>query len=316
MLKSRLAFVGVGTMGGPMALRLQAAGHDVVACDTQAAALAGLAGAGVRTVQSPAEAASQAEIVFVCLPSPAVVRDVALGVDGIAEGKAARIYVDMSTTGSDTARAVAAGLRARGIAAVDAPVSGGVAGARRGTLAIMASGDRAAYDRVLPLLRCMGKEIFFVGDKPGLAQTAKVVNNLLAATAMVASCEAVVMGVKAGLDPQALLEVINAGSGRNMATADKFPRAILPRTFDVGFRTRLMYKDVSLCLEEAEKLGVTMWVANSVRQMCGFAAAQGRPDEDFTEIIKHMERWAGVEVRGAAPRGEAAAPLPAPPGRQ
>jgi len=308
---STLAFIGVGTMGGPMALRLRAAGHEVVACDTQPDALARMAAAGIGTARTPAEAASQADIVFVCLPTPAAVREAALGAGGIADGGKARIYVDMSTTGSETARAVAAGLQARGIAAVDAPVSGGVGGARGGTLTIMASGDRAAYDRVLPLLRCMGKEIFFVGDKPGLAQTAKVINNLLAATAMVASCEAVVMGVKAGLDPQALLEVINAGSGRNMATADKFPRAILPRSFDVGFRTRLMYKDVSLCLEEAEKLGVTMWVANSVRQMCGFAAAQGRPDEDFTEIIKHMERWAGVEVRGADPRGQAAAPPPA-----
>lgn len=300
-MKSKLGFIGLGTMGAPMALRLIAGGYSLVVCDKSARASSELAAAKAHVVATPAEVASEAEIVFVCLPSPAAVHEVALGANGICEGNTAKTYVDMSTTGSRMAKTIAGKLADYGIASVDAPVSGGVAGARKGTLTIMVSGDSDSFDRIRPLLTLMGEKIFFVGESAGNAQTVKVINNLLAATAMVASCEAMVMGVKAGLDPKMLLEVINSGSGRNMATADKFPRAILPRTFDIGFKTRLMYKDVSLCLEEAELLGVPMWVANSVKQLCGFAAVQGHPDEDFTEIIKYMERWAGVEVCSKTP---------------
>lgn len=297
----KLGFIGTGAMGAPMALRLQANGNSLIACDTNASVSSELAAAGIAIAKTPAEVASEADIVFVCLPSPDVVREVAFGANGILDGKRAKIYVDMSTTGADTARRVARKLREHGITSVDAPVSGGIRGASEGTLTIMVSGDRGSYDRVLPLLKILGKKIFFVGATSGQAQTAKVINNLLAATAMISSCEAMVMGVKAGLNPQTLLEVINAGSGRNMATADKFPRSILPRTFDNGFKTRLMYKDVKLCLDEAEQLGVPMWVASTVKQVCGFAAAQGRPEEDFTEVIKYMEQWVGVEVRGEPP---------------
>ncbi len=301
-MEPNLGFIGLGAMGAPMAHRLQAAGYRLVACDTNASALAGLAGSGAAIAATPADVASQADITFVSLPTPEVVRAVALGDDGIRNGKSTKIYVDMSTTGATTAQTVARQLLTCGIASVDAPVSGGVRGARDGTLTIMVSTDPASYQRVLPLLEVLGKKILYVGAAAGLAQTAKVINNLLAATAMVASCEAVVMGTKAGLDPQTLIDVINSGSGRNGATAEKFPRSILPRTFNHGFKTQLMYKDVKLCLEQAEQLGIPMWVGNAVKQMCGFAAAQGRPEEDFTEIIKHFEHWAGVEVRGTLPR--------------
>lgn len=298
VVKPRIGFVGLGNMGGPMALRLLAEEHDLVVFDVNADAVAGLAAAGATVVRAPAEVADEAQTVFVSLPSADVANAVALGSDGLCHGRAMKRYVDMSTTGATAARAIADVLREYGISSVDAPVSGGVRGAKAGTLSIMVAASDTDYDAVLSLLSILGKTIFRVGAVAGQAQTAKVINNLLAATAMIASSEAMVMGVKAGLDAQVLLDVINACSGRNMATADKFPRVILPRTFDNGFRTSLMRKDVKLCLEGAEQLGATMWVGSAVNQVCGFAASQAAPDEDFTEVIKHFERWAHVEVRG------------------
>src|SRR5262249_44748082 len=187
-------------------------------------------------------------------------------------------------------------LASRRIVAMDAPVSGGVAGAKKGTLAVMVSGQRDRHDALRPALESIGK-VFYLGDKPGLGQTMKLANNLLSATAMAISCEAMVMGVKAGLDARVMVEVINAGSGRNSATQEKFPRSILPRTFDYGFATGLMYKDVKLCLEEAEALGVPMWVASAVRQLWLLANTELGPDSDFTRIIECVERWANVQVK-------------------
>jgi 3-hydroxyisobutyrate dehydrogenase-like beta-hydroxyacid dehydrogenase len=131
-----------------------------------------------------------------------------------------------------------------------------------------------------------------------MGQTMKLANNLLSATALAISSEAIVMGVKAGLDPKVMIDVINAGSGRNSATQDKFPKAILPRTFDFGFATGLLYKDVMLCLEQAEALGVPMLVGNAVRQLLAITKARQGFDSDFTTMVKCVEEWAGVEVKG------------------
>jgi len=139
-----------------------------------------------------------------------------------------------------------------------------------------------------------------VGERPGLGQTMKLCNNLLSATALAISSEAMVLGVKAGLDPKMMLDVINTGSGRNSATQDKFPRSVLPRTFDFGFGTGLMYKDVRLCMEEAERLGVQMWVGPAVRQMWLQACMELGPESDFTAIVKCVERLAQVEVSAAS----------------
>ena len=136
------------------------------------------------------------------------------------------------------------------------------------------------------------------GERPGMGQTMKLANNLMSATALAITSEAMVMGVKAGLDPKIMLEVINAGSGRNSASQDKFPRSVLPRTFDFGFTHELLYKDVKLCLDEAEALGVPMWVGNAVCQLLGVAKVRQGPSADITTIVKCVEEWAGVEVKG------------------
>jgi 3-hydroxyisobutyrate dehydrogenase-like beta-hydroxyacid dehydrogenase len=161
----------------------------------------------------------------------------------------------------------------------------------------MVSCPKPALAEVEPILKTFGR-IFFTGEKPGLAQVAKLANNLLAAAALVVSSEAMAMGVKAGLDARVLLDIINAGSGRNSATQDKFPRSILPGTFDFGFATALSYKDVRLCVDEAEAMGVPMVVGGAVRQMLAVTNARFGPQSDFTCIAKVVEEWAGVQIRG------------------
>ena len=193
---------------------------------------------------------------------------------------------------------VAEGFKPRNIALVDAPVSGGITGAVDGTLAVMVSCPKATYREVEPMLKQFGK-LFYTGEKPGLAQTAKLANNLMAAAAMVVTSEAMAMGVKAGLDAKVLIDIINASSGRNSATQDKFPRAVLPGTFDFGFATGLSYKDVRLCVDEAEAMGVPMVVRRApCAQMLAVTNAKFGAASDFTSIAKVLEEWAGVEMRG------------------
>jgi 3-hydroxyisobutyrate dehydrogenase-like beta-hydroxyacid dehydrogenase len=292
-----IGFVGVGRMGGPMAGRLLDAGHTLTVFDTSAEAMAPLRARGVDVAQSAEDVASKAEIVMMSLPTPPVVQAVSLGDRGILRGSRVKTLIDLSTTGPSVAKVVGAAAGDRQVAWLDSPVSGGVIGATKGTLAVMVSGPKATFDAMEPLLKVFGKT-FFVGDKPGLAQIAKLANNLLAASALVLSSEAMAMGVKAGLDAKVLIDIINAGSGRNSATQDKFPKAILPGTFDFGFATGLSYKDVRLCIDEAEAMGVPMVAGAAVRQMLAVTQARFGANSDFTCIAKVLEEWAGVQIRG------------------
>jgi 3-hydroxyisobutyrate dehydrogenase-like beta-hydroxyacid dehydrogenase len=296
-MAEQIGFVGVGRMGGRMARRILDAGFGLTIFDTSDQAVEPLMAHGARRAGSPAAVASEAEIVLASLPMPPVVEAVALGPGGIAEGTRAKIFIDTSTTGATYAKKVAAGLAAKGIAAVDAPVSGGISGAERGTLAVMVSCSEETFAKAKPVLDCIGK-VFFVGREPGQGQTMKLLNNLLSATAMAISSEAVVMGVKAGLDAQQILDVINAGSGRNSATQDKIPRCVIPRKFDFGFAVGLLNKDVRLCLQEADALGIPMVVGSAVRQMLAITTASEGVDADMTEMVRPLEKWVGVQVGG------------------
>jgi 3-hydroxyisobutyrate dehydrogenase-like beta-hydroxyacid dehydrogenase len=282
-------------MGGPMAARLLAAGHQVTVFDTSAAAVEQLTAQGARAAGSVADAARGSRIVMVSLPSPAIVRAVAADVaqvDGVA------VFVDLSTTGPAASQAAAATLQAAGIPLVDAPVSGGVKGAASGKLTLMISGQAAAVECVKPLLEVLGR-VIVVGDRPGLGQTLKLANNLMSAASLAIACEAMAMGVKAGLDPAVMLEVINASSGRNSATQDKIPKHVLNRKFDFGFANALSFKDVRLCLDEAEALGVPMVVGAAVRQMLSITQQVCGPDADVTDMIRVVENWAGCRIGGA-----------------
>ncbi len=295
MAESTLGFIGVGRMGGRMAKRLIQAGYSLTIFDTSDDAARPLVEMGARRLDSAAAVASEAEIVLISLPTPPIVEACALGAKGVGEGTKVKYFVDTSTTGSTYAKRIAAGLAPKGIVSVDAPVSGGLAGAANGTLAVMVSCPDEAFEKVKPVLEVLGK-VFRLGTEPGMGQTMKLLNNLLSATAMAISSEALVMGVKAGIDPNLVMEVINAGTGRNSATVDKIPRFVIPRTFNVGFGIALLNKDVRLCLEEADALGVPMVVGTAVRQLLAITQASEGQAADMTEVVKTVERWAGVKV--------------------
>jgi 3-hydroxyisobutyrate dehydrogenase-like beta-hydroxyacid dehydrogenase len=292
-----IGFIGLGNMGLPMARRLIEAGHRLVVFDQRKEAMDKLAALGASAASSPKDVADCAETVMASLPSLQASLEVATGKNGVIEGKRIRRFVDLSTVGSQMAVRIHDLLAKRGVVQVDSPVSGGVGGAEKGTLAVMVSGPRAEFEAVKLPLAVIGK-LFFIGEKPGSAQTMKLANNLLSATAVVATSEAVVMGVKAGLDPAVMIDVINAGSGMNTASRDKFPRSILPRSFDFGFATGLMVKDVRLCLEEAKSLGLSMEVAEAVGRLWEVVIREMGSESDFTSAIKPIESAAGVVVGG------------------
>ena len=290
-----VGFIGLGNMGFPMARRLIQENHDVIAFDTSGAALERVVALGARAASSPKDVANRAETVMASLPSPAASMEVATGDAGVIEGSRIKRYVDLSTVGSQTAVRIHDRLAEREIVAIDSPVSGGVSGAEKGSLAIMVSGPRAEFEVVRTVLEAIGRPLY-VGEKPGSAQTMKLANNILAANVLVATAEVIVMGVKSGLDAGVMIDVLNAGSGATSASRDKFPRAILPRTFDYGFATGLMVKDLRLYLDEAEALGVPAQVAETIGRLWEAAARDQGLDSDFTTVIKPFEKAAGVTV--------------------
>ena len=293
-----IGFIGLGKMGFPVARRLIEGKHRLVVFDQRQQAVDGLVALGAEAASSPKEVADRTETVLASLPSLQASLEVATGPDGVIEGSRVRRFVDLSTVGSHMAVRISDLLAKRKIAQLDSPVSGGVGGAEKGTLAVMVSGPKADFEAVKAALEVIGK-VFFIGTKPGSAQTMKLANNLLSATAIVATSEAVVMGVKSGLDPGVMIDVINAGSGMNTASRDKFPRSILPGSFDFGFATGLMVKDVRLCLEEAKAMGLSMEVAEAVGRLWEVVIREIGAESDFTAAIQPIERAAGVLVGGA-----------------
>ena len=298
----KLGFIGLGKMGALMATRLVDAGHAICVFDTNDEALSALADKGATVAESARDLANKSDIVFASLPTPDVVRSVAFGDDGIGSDVAGKYFIDLSTTGPRVAKLVAEGLAQRGMTAIDCPVSGGMAGAQSGKLALMVSCPRQAFEHVQDLLAILGRPTF-VSEASGAAQSLKLANNLLAACALAISSEAFVFGVKSGLDPQIMSDVFNQSSGRNTATVDKFPRSVFTGAFDFGFSTGLAYKDVRLCLDEAEALGIPTPVGNAVRQILNITQSLFGADSDFTSVIRPYEQWANAEVRAVAVKG-------------
>jgi 3-hydroxyisobutyrate dehydrogenase-like beta-hydroxyacid dehydrogenase len=293
----RLGIVGLGAMGARMARRLLDAGHEVAVHDAAPAAADALAASGATACASAREVADRATIVLVSLPAPEIVAAVARELIGGAE---LRTYVDLSTTGPDVAEEVADLLAAAGIGCVDAPVSGGPAGAEAGRLTLMVAAAPEAVAEARPVLERLGS-LLVVGDRPGQGQTVKVINNLLSASAIAITAEAVALGVKAGIDPATLLDVVHVSSGASNAASTKFPQQVLTRRFDHGFRLALMAKDVRLCLAEAQRRGVPMLLGGLVAQLWTLGEAHTDEGADCTEIVRLIEGWAGttIESQGA-----------------
>jgi 3-hydroxyisobutyrate dehydrogenase len=292
-----IGFIGLGIMGSRMAARLVAAGHALVVHDVSEAAVAALVEKGAKAASSAAEVATRSDVVLLSLPKPDVVEAVLTGAGGVIEGTRAKTVIDTSTTGAQVIVRAAPKLAAKGMTLIDAPVSGGVPGAANGTLTVMVGGDPATFETVRPILEIIGKNIMHMGDKPGSGQAMKLVNNMLSAAGTLAAMEVLVVGAKAGLDPQKMLDVINTSSGRCFGTEVKIPECILPGTFPMRFSTDLLHKDVALGVAEAEAMGARMWVVKCARDLLAYSKEQGDGARDYAHIITYFEAWAGGDAK-------------------
>lgn len=295
--QAEIGFIGLGAMGGGIARRLAQAGIKLHVYDIDPSKTAAFAKWNVVVHSNPKSIADAVEVVFACLPDIEVSKTVAYGAEGVIHGKKLKVYLETSTIGRRPVIDIAKTLSTKNISVLDCPVSGGPRGADDGTLAIMVAGDAAVIESIRGLLNLIGKKVFEIGPDPGMAQMMKLVNNIISASNMASAFEALVLGAKAGLDADLMVDVINASTGRNSATTDKVPKSVLPGTFDYGASTHTLHKDITLGLIEAEELKVPMWVANNTRQVWEFAMTQGGTDLDFTTLIQYYEKWAGVVVR-------------------
>ena len=298
-MSSIIGYLGLGNMGQPMASRLMDAGNNISVYDIAETAINPLLERQALQASSPRDLADKSEIVICSLPSNSVIREAVLGTGGLIEGKKIRVYVSACTTGSAFAEEITEALEKKGIATLEAPISGGPPGARAGTLSVMVSGPKDAYEELIPYFKAYGKKIVYCGEKPGLAQVLKLANNILFATSLAVTSEALAMGVKAGIDPNVMLEAIQAGTGRNAATDLVIPTSVLPRSFDFGASIEILLKDVNLALEEGEKQGVPQFVCQQTRQMLLLAAHKGWNQRDVSEWFKLVEEWAGIEIRSS-----------------
>jgi len=294
-MTTHVGFLGLGQMGAPMAERLLGPEVQLHVFDPRPEAMAPFVARGAKAQASPKEVADAASIVLACLPDGKVSEQAALGPEGVIHGSAIRIHAEMSTIGRPTVERIAEGLAARGIAMVDTPVTGGPPGARAGTLALMIAGAPEAVATLRPVLERIGRRLFVLGERPGQGQAMKLVNNQLLAANMVSAFEALALGAKAGLDPDTMVEVVNAGTGRSFVSSDIMP-AVLSRRFGFGAAIAVVDKDVSLGLEEAQALGVPMWGIEQAARVWHFAASHGMAVDDISELARLMECWAGVEI--------------------
>ena len=296
----QLGFIGVGNIGTPMCNHLLQAGHTVLVYDVNAAHLARMVNLGAQAAASPQAVAHACDIVFSSLPGPREVEQVALGTDGIiAAARLGLIYVDLSTNFPSVARRVCAALAAHGVVMLDAPVSGGVAGAERGTLAVMVGGEKPAFDICRPLLAHIGANIYHVGAI-GSGCVAKLVNNMLAFVNTVAACEGMLLGVKAGVEPQMLHDIIQTSSGASWAMR-QFPQKIFAGDYSPGFTIDLAHKDLRLALEMGDELSVPLMMGSVCINFMRQIRAQGRGGDDLSGLMRLLEEQLGMQVRVPLP---------------
>jgi 3-hydroxyisobutyrate dehydrogenase len=298
-----IAFIGLGNMGRPMVRRLLAAGHEVFAHDLQPDARAATGADGATVTGTIGSTVAAADIVILMLPDSAIVSGVLHDPDVIAALRPGSVVVDMGSSRPEMTRELGVELAARGVQFIDAPVSGGVSGAERGTLAIMVGGSPEAIDRVAPALTTMGRVIR--AGPLGAGHAIKSLNNLLSATHLWITSEAIVVGERFGLEPTVMLEIFNQSSGRSGSTENKWPNFILSETYGSGFGLRLMLKDIRIAVELAERTGAPHDLGEAVVDLWARAAAELPVDADHTEVA----RWIAAE-----PDEEADAPLTAPAG--
>lgn len=291
-----VGFIGLGMMGAHMARHIANAGFRLHVFDANEDAAKRLSVIGAIVHSSPRSVSDAADAVLVCLPTPDIVEQVALGTDGLIHGRRATLYADHSTTGPTVARKVADQLAKAGIKSLDAPLAGGSRGAEAGTLSVMVSGDEEAFSSLLPVFQSFGRNVKLVGREAGQGQALKLVNNIIVGANLVVAAEAVLLGVKFGLEAETVLQMLNASTARSFVTEDLIEKRILDRNFDFGFRLELMCKDLRLCLAEAEAAGVPMPVSALARSFYDTANENGMTGRDMTVVIDELERAAGVMI--------------------
>ena len=284
MMDATIGFIGLGSMGRPIATNAAAAGFDLVCFD--AAGTSERLPAGAQAADSAADVFARCDTALISVPDGAATTAL---IDELecAQPRLVTTVIDLSTVGPMVARQSAARLEPLGVTYCDGPVSGGVAGARAGTISLMFAGPTAVFYAHRSVLDAVAGNVFHVGERAGQGQAMKLLNNFLSAVALAATSEAIAFGVAEGLDMQAMLDVVNVSSGRNTATADKFPNRVITGTFDAGFRTQLMNKDVALFLESAVAAGTSAVVADAVGRQWA-AAHEAMPGSDFSEIWKFV----------------------------
>ena len=293
----RIGFIGIGAMGKPMALNLLKAGHELYVFDVVAAAVADMVAQGGQACTSPKELAQKTEAVITMLPNAKIVESTLTGENGLLAGsRPGQVFIDMSSVSAGSTKLMAKLAGEKGVGYVDAPVSGGVAGATAGTLTIMVGGSADDVAKVQPILQAMGKNIHHVGEV-GAGDSIKVVNNLLLGINTAAVAEALVLGVKSGLSPQVMLDIIKGSSGRSYALEAKTPGFILKNNFAAGFAIDLQYKDLELAAETAKSLGMPLPLGSMAQQIFEMARAKGLGREDISAVIKVWEELVGVQVR-------------------
>ncbi len=296
--RARIGFIGLGVMGGRMAGTLARAGHALAVHDVDRDKVGALAAAGAAAGASPKEVAQRSDIVFTSLPLPATVRSVYLGPDGVLEGvRPGVVLVDTSTVDPETSRAVSVAAAARGVQYLDAPVSGGWREAETGALVIIVGGDRAAFDQVRDVLAVLGPAIHYAGPS-GAGSVVKLVNNVMSMGNVLVAAEAFVLGVRAGMEPQRLLDILRTSAGRSYHFEKRFPN-ILARNFAPGFTVDLARKDLGLAVDMARSHDVPVPATSLLHQLYNACAGLGEGQNDFAAIIKLFESWTRMEIKGA-----------------
>lgn len=292
----KIGFIGTGQMGRRMAKRILDAGYDLTVHDLNKEAATTLLEKGARWESTPKEVAQSCDIVFSSLPTPQSTEEIVYGNNGLSKGwKKGDIYVDMSTNSPSTIRKIAVNAGKAGVTVLDAPVSGGTKGAESGTLAIMVGGDTVALEKIHEVLLTMGQKIFHVGDV-GCGNIAKLVNNLISLACNSISAEGFVLGVKAGIDPQTLWEIVSTSTGNNWCMR-QFPNTTFKGNFEPGFKISLAYKDIGLALDLGKEYGVPLPVAESVKKDLRDTMKAGLTDKGVDAVILPLEKASGAKVR-------------------
>ena len=294
---AKLAFLGLGAMGYPMARNLMRTGHEVALWSNNAEKAQRLAGEekGGRACSTPAEAAAGAECIFLCVGNTEMSRETILGTNGVIHGaKPGSVVADCSTIGPEESREIGKALKAKGIEFLDAPCTGSTPGANGGTLTFMIGGDQAVFERIKPLLEPMGKRLYYCGEA-GLGLQAKLTQNLVLANIMNAFNEGMVLAVKGGVDPKLMLEILDNSAAKSGLISYKAP-FVLRRDFTPNFALKWMDKDVALMLDSGERLGVPLYLTGLTHQLFQTAIAAGHGEQDFCSAINVLEQLVGVTV--------------------